>query len=74
MRKKVLVTESIDDKGIQLLKDHGCEIIIGSSTDKESLIKEGYDCDGILTRNAIINEDVINAGPKLRVMSIHGVG
>lgn len=72
--KKVLVTEPINEKGIDLLKEHGFEVIHGTGIEKETLIQEGRDCAGILTRNAHLTGEVMDACPDLKVISMHGVG
>lgn len=74
MAGKVLVTESINEKGIELLKEHGFEVRMGTGIEKETLIREAADCDGILTRNAHLTGEIMDACPKLRVISMHGVG
>ena len=43
---KVLVTEPINEKGIDLLKEHGFEVVNGTGIDPETLVREGKDCDG----------------------------
>lgn len=72
--KKVLVTEAINDKGIELLREHGFEVVHGTGIDNETLIREGKDCDGFLIRNANMTGEVMDACPKLKVISMHGVG
>lgn len=74
MSKKILVTEPINEKGINLLKEYHYEIIMGTGIDSETVIREAKDCDGILTRNAVIDGKIMDACPKLKVISMHGVG
>ncbi len=71
---KVLVTEAINEKGIQLLKEHGCDIVMGTGIDEETVIREAQGCVGILTRNARITGHIMDACPDLKVISMHGVG
>ena len=71
---KVLVTEPINEKGIDLLKEHGFEVVNGTGIDPETLVREGKDCDGILTRNAHLTGEIMDQCPKLKVISMHGVG
>lgn len=71
---KVLVTEPINEKGIELLKEHGFEVVMGTGIEKETLLKEAADCDGILTRNAHLTGEIMDHCPKLKVISMHGVG
>ncbi|WP_338432241.1 hydroxyacid dehydrogenase [Clostridium tyrobutyricum] len=74
MSYKVLITEDIDVKGKNYLKEQGCEIKTIPDISEETLIKNIKDCDAVLTRNAIINEKVIKSAKKLKVISMHGVG
>lgn len=73
-KKKVLITEPIDDKGIELLKEHGYEIVMGTGIDKKTVIKEATGCQAILTRNAHIDGEIMDSIPGLKVISMHGVG
>jgi D-3-phosphoglycerate dehydrogenase / 2-oxoglutarate reductase len=48
--------------------------VMGSGIDPETVIREGKDCSGILTRNAHIDARVMDGCPNLKVISMHGVG
>ena len=74
MAKKVLVTEPINEKGIEYLKENGYEVIMGSGPEQETLIHECADCDGALTRNGKFTRYVLEHCPKLKVVAMHGVG
>lgn len=74
MGYKILITEAIDKKGIDYLKEQGYELKMGSGITEDVIIEEGADCDGILTRNGNITEKVLTACKKLKVVSMHGVG
>lgn len=74
MRKKVLVTEPINQKGLDYLSQHGCEIVMGSGPSEEAILRDAVDCNAILTRNGRINEKILKACPDLKVVSMHGVG
>lgn len=74
MKKRVLVTECIDKKGIDLLKEHGFEVIMGTGIDADTVIREAQGCSGILTRNAHIDGKIMDQCPELKVISMHGVG
>jgi D-3-phosphoglycerate dehydrogenase / 2-oxoglutarate reductase len=74
MGYKILITEVINKKGIEYLKEQGYDLKMGSGISEEILIEEGADCDGILTRNGNITEKVFDACKKLRVVAMHGVG
>lgn len=74
MKKKVLVTEPINEMGTKLLEEHGCEVVMGTGIDRDTLIAEGKDCEGILTRNAHLTGEIMDQCPELKVISMHGVG
>ncbi len=74
MAYKVLVTEPINQKGIDFLIQQGYEVLMGTGPAEETLLSEAVDCDGILTRNGRITERVLKACPRLKVVSMHGVG
>lgn len=72
--KKVLVTEEINEKGYELLMENNIEIVYGTGIDKETVIREAKDCQGILTRNAKLTAEIMDSCPELKVISMHGVG
>lgn len=74
MNYKILVTEPINQKGIDLLTSHGYDLCIGTGIDEDTVLTEAKDCHAILTRNASITKRIMLACPKLRVISMHGVG
>lgn len=74
MSYKVLVTEEIDKAGMNYLINNGYDIKMGTGIEEDTVVREISDCDAVLTRNAIINERVMKASPKLKVISMHGVG
>lgn len=74
MKYKVLLTEEIDEIGKELLKNHKYEVKIGTGIDEDTVIQEGKDCDAILTRNAKITRRILLSCPKLKIISMHGVG
>ncbi|UZQ52216.1 hydroxyacid dehydrogenase [Clostridium kluyveri] len=74
MNYKILITESIEEEGVEYLKKFGYEIKMPRDTSEDVLIEEVKDCDAILVRMANITEKVIRAGKKLKVISRFGVG
>ncbi len=74
MGYKILITEPINNKGIEFLIEQGYELKMGSGITEEVLIAEAADCDGILTRNGNITEKVLTSCKNLKVVSMHGVG
>ena len=74
MGYKVLITEAINEKGIDFLRDQGYEIVMGTGPSEETLLKELAGCDGALTRNGKFTRKVFETYPQLKVVSMHGVG
>lgn len=74
MAQKVLVTEPVNQKGIDYLKENGFEVVMGSGPDEEILLQECADCDGALTRNGRFTKKVFESCKNLKVVSMHGVG
>lgn len=75
MKKTVYIPLDIEEEGKQYLINKGYQIKIGTGVDKETLKREVADCDAILTRsNVMIDEEVIAAGRKLKIISKYGVG
>lgn len=74
MRKKVLITEAVSDVGLNFLCENGYELVIGTGPSEATLLKECPDCDGALTRNGKFTAQVFDACPKLKVVSMHGIG
>jgi D-3-phosphoglycerate dehydrogenase len=71
---KILIPEEIANEGKQYLIDRGYELKIGRGIDTQTLIEDLDDCDGIIVRVAPMNEEVIRASKKLKVIAKHGVG
>lgn len=71
----VYIPQDIEEAGKEYLTEKGYEYKVGSDISQETLIREVAECDAILTRsNAIINEQVIQAGKNLKVIAKYGVG
>lgn len=74
MAYQVLITEPVNEKGLDFMREQGYTLITGTGSDEETLLKECRDCDGALTRNGKFTQRVFEACPKLKVVSMHGVG
>lgn len=74
MAYQVLITEPVNEKGLDFMREQGYTLITGTGPDEETLLKECRDCDGALTRNGKFTQRVFEACPKLKVVSMHGVG
>ena len=75
MSIKILVTDPIADKGINLLKDEGFEIIYKPNIKSEEYKEYVNDIDGWIIRSGTkINDDSINISKKLQIIGRAGVG
>lgn len=72
--KKVLITKPIAESGINILQENDIEILMATDTNKETILKLVKDVDAIIARATYIDEDIINAGEKLKIIAQHGVG
>ena len=74
-KKKILIIESIHKSGIDLLEnDSNFDFEIIDDLSKENLKNKIKDCDGVSLRTAKLNDEIISAGKKLKIISRHGVG
>jgi D-3-phosphoglycerate dehydrogenase len=72
--EKVLLPERIIDEGLELLKDKA-EIVITKDTSEQSIIDEVSDVFAIILRSkAKITRNIIEAAPRLKVISRTGAG
>lgn len=74
MKYKVLLPQDIVSEGKNYLIEHGYEIKMGLGVDVDTIKKDVVDCDAIIARTAIFPVEVLEAGPKLKVISRYGVG
>ena len=75
MSIKVLITDPISDKGLELLKNNNIEIIYEPDLSPEELLKASKNIDGWIIRSGtkILKENIINS-PKLQIIGRAGVG
>lgn len=71
--KKVLITEPIHEKGIELLKKE-VEIVIAKEISLEALSQQVGDIDGIIVRGVRVSGEIIRKANKLKVIGKHGIG
>lgn len=73
---KVLITEYLSDKGIEILKNEDdISVDIETKLSYEELIKRIADYDALIVRSGTkVTADVIKAGKKLKVIGRAGVG
>ncbi len=69
---KVIVADKISDRGIELLKTTGWNIV---QTTKETLVAELADAEALIVRSATkVTPELMDKAPKLRVVGRAGVG
>src|SRR5699024_3185888 len=76
MRKKVIVANRLEEEVLDELKKHvelKCFFDI-SSTEKEALVKELHDTDGISGYGLEVNEELLEKAPNLKIVSNVSVG
>jgi D-3-phosphoglycerate dehydrogenase / 2-oxoglutarate reductase len=72
---RVLVAEKIGEPGVQLLRDAGFEVDLGTSFEDGELERRIGDYDGILIRSATkLNADLLGKATKLKAVGRAGVG
>lgn len=75
---KILVTEPIDQRAIDFLSDHGCEVLVGNRGElntEKALINALSDCDGAITMlSNPITRNVLMARPNVKIYANYAVG
>jgi len=74
MAYKVLVVDSVSAAGTDLLRANGCEVVYAPDKKKETLKALIADCDGVFSAVTFLDEEILSAGKKLKVVGKHGVG
>jgi len=73
--KKVLISDEIDERCIDVLRKNGVEVTKNTKLTKEQLIAEIGQYDGLIVRSATkVTADVINAATRLRIIGRAGTG
>ena len=74
-KKKILIIQSIDKAGIDLLdKQSNYEYEIVEDIKPENIKQKIKDCDAISLRTSKITSDILESAKKLKLISRHGVG
>jgi D-3-phosphoglycerate dehydrogenase len=72
---KILVTDPIDDRGIDLLRDAGHEVEIRLELEDEALLAAVEDADAMIVRSGTqVDEDVFDAAEDLVIVGRAGIG
>jgi D-3-phosphoglycerate dehydrogenase / 2-oxoglutarate reductase len=70
----VLVAQPIAAEGVDILTSEGFEVRRLSRCDHTQLVAAVEEADGLLVRNALVDREIIEAAPRLKVISRHGAG
>ena len=72
---RVLVSDNISDKGVEILKNAGISVDVKTKLSPAELINIICEYDGLIVRSATkVTADVINAGKNLKVVGRAGAG
>lgn len=72
---KLLVSDSLSEKGIEILKNAGLSVDVNTKLSKEELVNIIGGYDGLIVRSATkVTADVITAGKRLKVVGRAGAG
>lgn len=72
---KVLVSDKLSEKGIEILKASGMEVLVKTGMPPEELVREIEDCDGLIIRSGTkVTEKIIHAAKRLKVVGRAGSG
>lgn len=74
MAFRVLIPEVVASEGIEHLKELGYEVKIGRGTEKSVILEDIHDCDAVIIRVAVIDREIIEKSPRLKVIAKHGAG
>ena len=73
MKSKILLSESIHEEGINILRQFE-EVQIAADTGEETLVKAVADADALVVRSSQVTGKIIQAGKRLKVIGRHGIG
>lgn len=72
---RIYIPEPIAEAGEKYLTECGYEVFRGSGRiDKESLKQDIAECDAMILRTAKIDDEIMEAGKKLKIIARHGAG
>lgn len=73
-RKKVIITERMDEQGVELLKE-GLDVDIAFHISREELLEKIHEYDAIIVRSVTkVDKELISAGTNLKVIGRAGNG
>ncbi|MBD3207572.1 3-phosphoglycerate dehydrogenase [Candidatus Bathyarchaeota archaeon] len=73
---RIVITEPINRKGIDHLKDEGVDVVeLSPGSTQDDLLQLRNEYDALITRGGIkISRGVMDQSPKLKVIGVHGIG
>ena len=71
---RCLIVQPIHPAGVQCLEDAGVEAVFASAPDMAVVIDEIAGAHALITRNAGLSRQAMEAAPELRVIGNHGIG
>ncbi len=71
---KYVLTHSLRDAGMEVLKESGAEIYVANSAEPATYLEQLRDADGFIIRVGLCGADIIDQCPKLKVIGRTGVG
>ncbi|MBC7347602.1 MAG: hydroxyacid dehydrogenase [Clostridia bacterium] len=71
--REILLMEPIHEEGLRILRRVG-RVRLSENTCEESVCQEARDAEAILVRSSRITARMIEAAPRLKVISRHGIG
>ena len=71
--EKVFLTEHIHPDAVAYLREN-FEVVQGTSTESDEIIRPAQGCSAILIRSAKITAEIMDAIPTLKVVAKHGMG
>ena len=71
---KCLITENINDKGINLLREY-MQVDLGYEMTRDEILENLKNYDALLIRaETQVDREMIDAGEKLKVVGMNGIG
>lgn len=74
MTKKVLILQQISQPGIDKMRELGWEVAFATGLEEDTIRCEAADCDAIVVRTASLSGTLLEALPRLKIISRYGVG
>jgi D-3-phosphoglycerate dehydrogenase len=70
---RVLLTDPIDDSGVELLRSRGADVVLAPDSSAATVKQLAAEADGLIIRSKL-PDDIFEAAPQLRAITIHGTG